>query len=161
MKVNKSKGTIIGSNTRLDLPRFSRPKFADSLKFPNDITQLSAQNVSELLGRYTQMLAFVSEQHTIATIRILEAETRLSHTASKIVIEDPKLVHLERWRRDQVVDTDSRMMLLKADLLKAKKVREVGWLYCQNYERYISALSRELSRKLATNDGVPRSPKIY
>lgn len=153
MKVDKNRGQVVGGTIMVNLPGFPRPKFADSLKFPNDVTQLTGQNVSELLGKYTQLLTYVSEQHTFATVSVLDLETRIVSLANRIVVEDPKLSHIEKWRRDQIVDSDPRIFNLRVKLLEAKKHKEVAYMYISNYDRYISALSRELSRKLATNDG--------
>jgi hypothetical protein len=64
MKVKQKKPApeILGSTVAIDLPAFQRPKYADSVKWPDDITQLTAQNVSELLGKYTGLLCFAQSE---------------------------------------------------------------------------------------------------
>ena len=56
MKLKHKEATITGGSYKFTLPAFPRPVFADTLKFPQDITELETENVSDLLGKYTQML---------------------------------------------------------------------------------------------------------
>ena len=153
-KVQKKEAEkLLGYQTQLQLPAFKRPAFADSLKFPDDLTELTSQNVSELLGKYTDLQAYVNSQRTSYIVECLRLQTLMERLETEAFIEQPQIAHLQRWRRDQKINSDSRMRDLKAKYYWYSQLREVAQLYFDNYQAYIQALSRELSRKLATNDG--------
>jgi len=153
MKVNRNQaGAIIGSVVKIDLPRFLRPAFADTLKFPDDITQLDAQNVSELLGKYTKLLAYAAQEHAKQTVRMLEIECKMAELQSEIFIQSPGIAHIERWKRDQKIQAHPRMFNIRITLLEINQRREMLSMFVSNFERFINALSRELSRKLAQGD---------
>lgn len=148
---SKKSGAIIGTETYVNLPSFERPKWADNLRFPDDITQLNAQNVSELIGKYTALLCYVQEQYSRLCVKLVSVESQAQQLESRIYLDTPQIAHLERWRRDQKINADSRMLGLKIRETEVRKHKEVTWSFVQNYERCISALSRELTRK--TSDG--------
>ena len=154
MKLKKKSGAIIGTKiSGLNLPSFQRPSFADGLRFPDDITQLTSQNVSELIGKYTKLLCYVQEQYTNHAVKVMRLESAIQTLQSTVFIESPGIAHLEKWKRDQRMQSDSRMMGINIQLTEAKKFKELAYSYIQNYERCISALSRELTRKTASGDG--------
>lgn len=152
--VKKSKPEITGITVAVDLPVFNRPKYADSVKWPDDITQLAAQNVSELLGKYTGLLCYAQSELANYQQQILGIEYQINRLEVTIYTEEPQVVNLAKNIRDLKFDSDEGMTILKAHLIRLKRCEVVTSMHVQNYERKITALSRELSRKTASGDGL-------
>ena len=142
------KGQPTGSTFTYDrLPPIIRPTFADKLKFPLDITQISASEVSLLHARYTEMFAFVNHELARCAVRILELETAMSLLQNRLFRERPSLNATERWRRDAIMAESPEMEKLEQKVLREQQERKMHEMYKENFERYLTALSRELSRK--------------
>lgn len=136
-----------------NLPEFQRPAFADTLRFPTDLTKLGAQNLSELMGRYAALLAFVEQEATTWEIQEIKTEQTLENTQTKLMVESPRLALLEKWRldlrlrqEDSVKDLNRRLTVIRTLKVRARSL-------VKTYEQLIGILSRELSRRLSTNDG--------
>ncbi len=135
---------------------FGRPKFADTLRFPDDLTLLLPANISELHGKYTQMFVFANREATRLTVEILRAETQESMAVTRLFRRQPAINSQERWKRDAVVDSDAEIESFRAAVARYKQERELARCYADNYDRYLAALSRELSRRMH-EQGVARA----
>lgn len=129
------------------LPEIKRPKFADTLRFPDDITQLTTQNVSELLGKYTSLYSYANQELSRINAEIIRLQSRSSLRTNQVFRTNPSMNAQERWRRDAVLSTDSKMEEIERDLGRYKMQKEFTQMYVENFDKYIAALSRELSRK--------------
>lgn len=136
-----------------NIPAFSRPKFTDTLKFPDDLTALTSVNVSELMGKYASMLAFVEQEATTWTIKEIEVERKLEDAKAKFLQEHPKKVFLDRWRLEASMKQEADFGQLHNRLAVIRGLKERALSMVRIYDRLINVLSRELSRRLATNDG--------
>jgi hypothetical protein len=141
------------------LPGILRPEFADALRFPNDITRLAAQNVSELLGKYTALQAFALHEQALVNIKELDLDQQEALLKATIIGERPNVQHLERWRRDDTVSTDPRWLAIQSKLKLVRQQKLAIGAFVTIYERYGMALSRELSRK--TSSGEHMKPTRY
>jgi hypothetical protein len=144
----------------LELPVFDRPAYADKTKWPADITQLTSQNISELIGKYTGLLAYVEAQMSKYDQEIIKAEAMLESKSTQMFLDNPGIAHLEKWRRDQKIASDDGVIIIKSALTIARVKKTQAAMYVKNYERQINALSRELTRKLASNDGYNHSKYV-
>jgi hypothetical protein len=126
-----------------------RPKFADALRFPDDITELASANVSDLHAKYSELYTYANQELARANIAILKLQTEETFLKSKIFVENPRINHLERWKRDCLIDADPRMEEIYRLLSKFRVEKEYAQMAVTNYDKYINALSRELSRKTA------------
>lgn len=131
-------------------PLPQRPAYADKLKFPADITELTSANISELMGKYTEMYSYAAAEAAKAEVQLLLAETEERKTETRILNSRPNIVHLEKWRKDLVVDSDKTMLKLHEQVKKAQVRLRYAKMYLEIFDRYLNALSRELTRK--TND---------
>ena len=154
MKLDKKEPEIIGSVISLELPIFERPKFADKIRWPNDLTQLTAQNVSELLGRFTQMVCYADAHWAKVQQEIMALEHVIHQRKIHIYEDSPSLIRLDKNKRELNLDSDPGIAILKSRLSRLKRAEIKDAMYVRNYERYVAALSRELSRKTASGDGL-------
>jgi hypothetical protein len=155
MKIQKKQETqVVGTTIAIDLPVFERPKFADKIKWPDDITQLTAQNVSELLGKYTALLCYAEAQLAKYQQEILMLENKASQLAIFIYKEEPSIRTLEKNKREMKIATDDGMIKIKSRLSTLRSCEVATSMFVKNYERFVTALSRELSRKSASGDGL-------
>lgn len=128
-------------------PAINRPSFADSLSFPDDVTSLTARNVSELHGKFTAMFAYACQNMANINVEILHLEAQLDETKAGIYHRSPHVNAQERWRRDAVLDSDPDIRAINLKLMRKRQEKEMTQMYLTAFERYIAALSRELSRK--------------
>lgn len=135
------------------IPSFERPKFTDSMRFPDDVTQLTAHNLSELMGRYASLAAFVEQEATTWSMAVIRLEQELEEAESQFMLKNPKTLFLERWRLDNRLRQDLTLRSIHRRLTGARALRERAQSLVRIYERLINVLSRELSRRMATNDG--------
>jgi hypothetical protein len=148
MKIKKKEQLVSGSQVSYSLfPEIKRPKWSDSLVFPDDVTRLEASNISELHGKYTALFAYANQELTKINVEILRLQTEDSVLRNRLLRKSPALNSQERWRRDSVLDSHSDIERLEIRVAQLKMAREHATMYCQNFEKYIAALSRELSRK--------------
>jgi hypothetical protein len=153
-KVSKPAPEIVGFTTVVDLPPFLRPKFADKVEWPDDITRLESRNVSELLGKYTALLCYAGSQLAKSQVDLMKVEYQMSALETKIYIEEPTIARLEKNKRELKLSSDDGMIILESRRSILKRFIRLQEVYVQNYERKITALSRELSRKTASGDGL-------
>ena len=144
---------VVGSGLRKLGPFYEvpRPAFADSLKFPEDVTKLDAMNVSELHGKYTMMYAYANQELAKANVALLRLHSRVALRRNTVFRSRPTLNSQERWRRDAILDSDSDMEIIEAQITSVKMEKTWAEMFVANFERYLTALSRELSRKTAVN----------
>lgn len=136
-------------------PEFSRPKFADSIVFPADVTQLTSVEVSKLMGQYTQMHVWAAAHAAQLGMRIAEMENLLDRTRVSIYQDSPgTLTALNKNEREEKLLTYPEVRTIKVKLRTLHATRQQAETHAQCYERFIMVLSRELSRKTASNDGI-------
>lgn len=135
---------------------FDRPEFADTLRFPNDLTQLAPANVSELHGKYTQLFVFANREATRLSVEIMRAETQESLAVSSTFRRFPAINSQERWKRDAVLDSDPEIERIRQHISRCRQEQETAKCYASNYTAYTAALSRELSRRMQ-EQGVSRA----
>lgn len=136
----------------------ARPKWADSLSFPDNLTELTAANISELHGKYTQLYAFVNQELTKLNVKVLEHQTRDNQRRNLMLVRQPSLNSQERWRRDAAMDTDPTLMEIAKTLSHLRIRQEYSKMYLANFDRYLIALSRELSRRAMDGNVARYSP---
>lgn len=137
-------GTLI---TYEEMPKVQRPKFVDTLRFPEDITELSAANCSELLGKYTLLWTFVNQDMARLKVRLLRLQHQEGVRVSEMFRHRPQLNQIEKWKRDSVISEDTQVESLRRQTSAINVELEYSGMYLANYDRYILALSRELTRK--------------
>jgi len=136
-----------------NLPAFTRPKFADTINFPVDLTQLRSDNLSELMGKYAALLAFVEQEATTWRIHELKVGQQMEDAKGEFLAENPKLLFLERWKLDARMGAAVKTQNLARRITTIRTLKERAESLVRTYDRLINVLSRELSRRLATNDG--------
>ena len=159
MRLKISKGSvaprtskIVGLNIRTDFPFQNRPKFTDSLRFPDDLTSLDAANISELLGKYTKLYVYANQNACAINVALLRLDTRESLLRNSLFRNRPSLNNLDRWRRDAVISEDSQMERIVIERNSLLEKKELIQNFLTTYDRYVVALSRELSRKTSERD---------
>ena len=134
-------------------PRVSRPSFVEKISFPEDITELEPANISDLLGKYTLLQSYVSQDLARINVRILHLEGSKARRINEMFRVQMNLNSQERWRRDAIVEDDEQVEEINRQFLRYRTEKTYAEMYVGIYEKYISALSRELTRKLSE---VPR-----
>lgn len=132
---------------RLGLPSFERPKFADSIRMPENILDLEPANITDLIAKFTEMLAYVTFERARCEAEITSLLGHLKKTKVGIFITRPGINNQEKWKRDSVVDSDENVLSTEEQISRLKSEVEIIRCYCDNYERYVAALSRDLTRR--------------
>ena len=158
LKKKKSPDLIGGvSVSHSRYPAVPRPAFTDRLKFPEEITELGSANVSDLLGKYTLLWSYVNQDAARLKVTLLRLQHQESRRTNDMFRENPRLSHVEKWRRDAVVSEDSYIEAVRQQISRAEAELEYANMYLANYDRYINALSRELTRKMSEYQRAPRA----
>jgi hypothetical protein len=126
---------------------FKRPAFADSIVFPKDVTRLDSANVSDLHAKYAELFVFVNQAVAKYAFLANSAEADIAKAKQKIYADRPALVQIEKWRFDHIVNTDPAVAKLASLAMRYRAKRDYLSAIAANYEKYIAALSRELSRR--------------
>jgi hypothetical protein len=146
---SRSSDLIGGSSVKYNkFPAIGRPSFTDKIRFPDEITELSDYNVSDLLGKYTLLWSYVNQDFARLKVRKLWLEQQEARRANEYLRTNPRLNHVEKWKRDALLKEDTIMEELQQQLTNVNAELEYTAMYLANYDRYITALSRELSRKM-------------
>lgn len=135
------------SFTKLGLPEVFRPKFASTLVFPSDITELTAQNISDLIGKYTLLYSYANQELSKLNVLILQSERREEIRVNDLFRTRPSLNQIEKWRRDSVLAEDTEIEEIRTNINRLQIQKEFTQMYLSNFDRYVNALSRELTRK--------------
>lgn len=152
MKIKSRNKAVVGSTfSYLPESHFDRPKYTDKLRWPDDITQLTAQNISELHGKYTQLYAYANRELARINMAILKLQTDDSLRRNQFFRMNPSLNSQEKWKRDAKMETDPVIESIAKDISLRRIERTQAEMFVQNYERYLTALSRELTRKGSEN----------
>jgi len=127
-------------------PPIERPTCTDTLKFPEDITKLSTQDVSRAHGQYQSLYAFAISQASKADVAVLRARSacmiqraniaRTGHTYGK-----------RKYDIDQLIRVDMKLQVLEQALLE-EEIKQTSYKsYVEIFDRYAAALSREITRR--------------
>lgn len=146
--------------THLRLPEIDRPKWADGLRFPDDVTELTAANVSELLGKYTQLWTYVQQDLSRLEQETLKLDSAERERKHEIITGNPRINTIEKHKREAFYDGDSKMRGINRarSVIDLRKASSHSFLSI--YDKYIQALSRELTRKGMTEErGMKYAPR--
>jgi hypothetical protein len=147
LKVNRPSKERNSLSAVFPLPLQNRPKFADDLRFPDNLIQFPAEVISELHGKYTKLYVYANEERTKLIVKLLQLETKETQIRALVFRERPQINQQEKWRRDAVLEEDPRMRSLLHEISFTKIQKEWADTFVANFDRYLIALSRELSRR--------------
>jgi hypothetical protein len=143
-------------HTHLRLPKILRPKWTDTIRFPDDLTEIGAANITELIGKYTQLWGLVNQDACRITQELLRYDAAEQDRINEILEHRPGVNRLEKYKKDGVFGADPKI----AHYRRARKAlhiqRAAVEMYLQTYDKYINALSRELTRKSTLESIGPR-----
>lgn len=123
-----------------------RPSYADSLSFPDDLSVLTSSQVSLLLGRYTAMHAYALSELSMVSVDEKRLETEIE-LAKNQTLRDAlnKGQKVSESRRAVAASLTLEKLHKTLGEVSAKKTHISS--FAAIYDKYCSALSRELSRK--------------
>lgn len=133
--------------THLKLPKIRRPKWADTIRFPDDLTELHSSNIMELLGKYTQLWALVNQDLCRITQELLRYDAAEQSRVNEILEHRPGVNRLEKYKKDGVFGADPKIAAYR-QTRKALHIQKAAVeMFLSTYDKFINALSRELTRK--------------
>ncbi len=101
-----------------------------------------------MLGEYSALWSYVNQDNARLTVRVLQLQQQETRIANELYRERPRLMNVEKWRRDAVISEDDGIELIRQQIVNANSELEYVRSYLANYDKYINALSRELTRKM-------------
>ena len=129
------------------MPQIAPPSFVHKLRFPEDLTELGTQNISELLGKYTLLWTYVNQDMARLRVKALKLSQKETNRINSKLREMPALNQIERWKRDALLAEDESIEFIRTEQTRTSMELEQCGMYLANYDKYINALSRELTRK--------------
>ena len=132
----------------VNLPIPERPSFAEKLIFPDDITELQGKNITDLMGKYTKLHAYVKSEWWKLKKKELTLERNLNEAKRDVYFTDPA-VHTNSNK----LKYNTKVFGINGELNQIKQSVLVAESYLETYDRYIQTLSRELTRKAGAKTG--------
>lgn len=120
--------------------------------FPNDLTALAPANVSELLGKYTQLYAYALQCQADYAIAELKLKQEEAFAESRILSKEPNALHLEKWRKEAKLSTYPELQQFHSRWVVVSSGKKAAETFATIYQSYVSALSRELSRRSSISE---------
>lgn len=114
---------------------------------PDDITQLEAANLTELIGKFTQLQAYVNAELAECEAEIIRLRAKMREEKVTFFVTKPGLNNQEKWKRDAVLEAEEGVRKVQRGIEQHEADAKIIRCYVENYERYISALSRDLTRR--------------
>jgi len=146
------KDTLPKLVSHLLLPRVRRPKFADSLHFPENITELASANISDLMGKYTLLLSYAQQDMAELNRETLRCDILDRNRRMELLREKPQMNSIEKHKREAFYDSDPVMRRINDQRIILGMRKEHTAMFLSNFDRYISTLSRELTRMALTDE---------
>lgn len=127
-------------------PAIDRPTYTDELKFPENLPALSSRDLGLFHGRFVGLHAYASSELAKVSVDLLRLESEIamsrhSHFLRLVARGEP------RWKIDNVVESMISIQDLRRNQIVLQQKKETIFAYALNFERYASALSREMSRR--------------
>ena len=113
---------------------------------------LTSVNVSALHAKYTLLYSYVNQERSRANVELLRAKAKEGAAINDILRQRPTINAQEKWRRDAAMNTEPRLVKVREEIDEIIIKKEIAEMYLANYEKYIAALSRELSRKTSEQE---------
>lgn len=135
-----------------DLPKAHRPKFADTLRFPADLTALQTENVAELHSMMALMYAYANGRRAEASAEVIRLEAALRLLNAGMFTECPGMAQLQKYQQAIKTESDPRWQRLTVALTKVRQQQEVYTAHMSNYDRFMFVLNRELTRRQGRGD---------
>lgn len=108
---------------------------------------LDSEQVSDLHAKYTLLYAYANQGLTEANVTIMRLHGQRGQRENEMYRRQPQINSLDKWRRDAKIREDEQIESINARLSHQNVIKAQLEMLLQNYEKFIAALSRELSRK--------------
>jgi hypothetical protein len=150
IKAKKKEKTVdSGYSFVTKFPEIERPAFIDTLKFPADrLVQMTAEQVSEYHGKFTLLIAYAKQEATKVNIELIKLDAEEARLRGKMLTETPSMNTIDKWKRDALIEHDTRMMAHRQKVSFKQMERAYADTIIFNSEKFLYALSRELTRKM-------------
>lgn len=156
IRVKRRSTPEIELHTHLSLPKIFRPKWADKLNFPDDLTELTAGNISELLGKYTALWAYANQDLSEIQRKLLGLDAAEQERINEIYSNRPAINTVEKYKKEGIFSSDRKISQYRRFRKGLHMQRASTEMFLQNFQAYINALSRELTRKSTLESIGPR-----
>lgn len=149
MKIQSSHNAPKPTEAKLEgwiFPPIERPAYTDSLKFPDDLTAISLQEVSRLHGRYIGLYAYVVSECSKVNQEVLRIESEMFVRRNNVT-RTGLTYGKNKYKIDVEVRADMTLQELQLKRNKAQERKEIIEKFLEIYDRYAQALSREMTRR--------------
>lgn len=152
--LQESMSFVIGK--KLPIPKnWSGEDGLEQLEFPNDLSNLSIEELGELMGIWTAVMAYAQYEVARTDIEKTAKWNRYEFERKQIYLELVDDTTMNEEQRKSKAYTVTAQLRSDFEVAKAKYVLVNALMGA--YSKYYQALSRELSRRGL--DGVERAPR--
>lgn len=123
----------------------SRPKYASDLEFPDDITKITASEVSKLHARYIGLQTYALAERAKIDVKILEIESERNRLTTQKRSQLFTSGNHKQWEQKAIID--SAVDKFEEKLLPLRQTQILIQSRIDIFEKYIIALSRDLTRR--------------
>jgi len=117
-------------------------------EFPDDLTEVSSQELGMLMTQFTGYVVYTEYLHTMVSIDCKQLGERLDHTGAKVQLsEQVQKTFKNVTDRTASVKVDDEYNKGRETLRSLKGKRDLAKSLLNGYERMVTAISREISRR--------------
>lgn len=131
----------------LPVPKYVSPERLEELEFPEDLTQLSLSQLGQVMTTWTAVLAFMQYEVAKADIEQTAKKNQMDFEKKKFYLELVQNRDLTEEERKAKLVAEDRMARLQAKFEYARARFTLLKALMGSYQKYYTALSRELSRR--------------
>ena len=104
------------------------------------------------MGKYTGLLAYAHQDLSELNRESLRLDAMERERRFAMMQENPRLNTLEKHKREAFYEADRTMRRVFNQRTYVNMSKEHTMMFMANYERYIAALSRDLTRRSLTDE---------
>lgn len=146
-KVAKKSLKSKSQNDWLGASEVKQPEYLSDISFPEDITQINAAEVSKLHARYSALQSYALSEKAKVDVEILAKESERHNTITRKRYSLSTLPSTKQWEQKSIVDHSA--LGIEEELVPLKRKQIVIQSRIEIFERYIVALSREMTRRMS------------
>ena len=142
----------------LPIPKYVSPERLEELEFPEDLTQLTLSQLGQVMTTWTAVLAFMQYEVAKADIEQTAKKNQMDFEKKKFYLELVQNRDLTEEERKAKLVAEDRMARLQAKFEYARARFTLLKALMGSYQKYYTALSRELSRR-GVGEAYPEEPQ--
>lgn len=131
----------------LPIPKTIAPEQLENLEFPDDLTKISTEQLGQVMTTWTAVLAYTQFEVAKADIEQTARRNKLDFDKKTTYLKMLRIEGITENERAATLVADKHMAQMQANFEYARARYTLLKALLGSYQKYYTALSRELSRR--------------